>query len=159
MATYRNRRDDETVDISIRAIEFLNSLLLVSGATIKAATAFMLLLTATALHLDAVKINDLPHYHQITDYDRHIWPLLLCLLAVLQLAAMLRHRCLPLRTLGDLTLQLSGLAMMIIGGAFTASYPPFNWMMGIYPAWGLMAVFAGRSLCRRSRGYLKERQE
>ena len=117
---------------------------------LKTASSVILTAVAAAFVADGQGVDVLDNFIAVSGYDAYGW------------AALLRcSECLKCRTWGDVLLQLSGLVLLVIGLMFIAAYPPFSWLMGVFPILGMLFVLVGRILGNESRRLLagKEHDE
>lgn len=122
---------------------------------LKISSSFVLLGAAGAFAAESLGYDVLDNFAAISRYDAPVWAMVLIGLAVLQLWLLRCSDCLKCRVWGDFVLQLSGLVLLIIGMAFVAVYPPFSWLMGLFPVLGLLFLFAGRYWGEQTRRQLK----
>lgn len=130
-----------------------------NARVLKIASCFVLFAAAAAFAAESWGFDVLADFAVIGRYDAAVWAVMLMALSLLQVALLGASACLKCRVWGDFVLQLSGLALLIIGTAFAAEYPPFSWMMGVCPILGLVFIFAGRVLGDKTRGQLRGQNE
>lgn len=99
----------------------------------------------------------LPPYYTITTWDKWFWISILGILAIVQSALLIYkvHKCYLCRMWSDFVLQVTGLVFVAMTGVFSMMYPPFSWVMGVFPTIGILYLVAGRAFSRRSRQYLR----
>lgn len=117
-----------------------------AGCLLLGAAAMFLLNHYGAIHL--------PDFHQTTPYDTWLWAMTLTILAVAQLtfaAVGKSSGCLKCRIWGAWWLQVSGVALVAVGGVFIAEYPPYNHLMSFFTIAGFLIACAGLSLNARAR--------
>lgn len=114
-----------------------------------------LLLGAAAMFLlNHYRVIALPDFHQITPYDTCLWVISLVAVAMVQLAFAVSGKfsgCLKCRIWGAWWLQVSGVALVAVGGVFIAEYPPYNHLMSFFTIMGFLIACAGLSLNARAR--------
>ena len=122
--------------------------------TLKTASSVILTAVAAAFVADGQGVDVLDNFIAVSGYDAYGWAALLLVLAAVQMALLRCSNCLKCRTWGDVLLQLSGLVLLVIGLMFIAAYPPFSWLMGVFPILGMLFVLVGRILGNESRKLL-----
>ena len=122
--------------------------------TLKTASSVILTAVAAAFVADGQGVDVLDNFIAVSGYDAYGWAALLLVLAAVQMALLRCSECLKCRTGGDVLLQLSGLVLLVIGLMFIAAYPPFSWLMGVFPILGMLFVLVGRILGNESRKLL-----
>ena len=137
--------------------DFKDWLIVHFAEAVKLFTGAMMYATAFFMIYDRVVDSEiLPSYFQFSIYDWWAWVIALTTLATLNIFGILFVDIGKARLIGDLVLQVSGIALLIIGWAFIVHYPPAHWLMVFYPVWGMTTIIAGRHMGRRSRLKLKE---
>lgn len=137
--------------------KFKNWLIVHCAEAFKLITAVMMFGTVGLLLADRLQERDiLPDYFEFTNYDWWVWLLVLTSLGTANLIMLFFVDCYKCRVFGDLTLQISGVTLLIVGWAFISQYPPLNVLMVVYPTWGIGMIIAGRHMGKRTRGILKE---
>lgn len=98
-------------------------------------------------------IGALPPYHVFTLHDKMVWVTALALITFIQVVLLLAHvgNCYVCRLWSDFVLQVTGIAFIAAGSAFTATYPPFSWAMAVSPVFGVGFLIAGRIFAKQSR--------
>lgn len=128
--------------------------------TLKISSCFVLILAAAAMAAEGLGHDVLDNFKSLSRYDPHGWAAVLFALAMAQMLLLYRARdCLKWRVWSDFVLQLSGLALLIIGGAAIAVYPPMSWMMGVFPMAGMLFAFSGSVWAKRTRKQLRGNDE
>ena len=111
---------------------------------IKVCTAVLLFGISAAFALVALGVWDLSDLQQFSQFDA--WFL------VGLTAFKAAHRA-----WSSVSLQFSGLSLMVAGGMFWAKYPPFHLPMAVFPLIGFCILMAGRSLNKRARQKMEGR--
>lgn len=102
--------------------------------------------------------HQMPDYYHMAPNDSYRWAVTLLALSFAQsmmtVAAIAGcNRC---RVWSDFLLQVTGLVFIILGGLFSATYPPFSWAMWVFPLAGILCLTTGRDFSRYSRNKLME---
>lgn len=122
-----------------------------SEQPVKILTGCLLLITAASFLLDYYQIIDLPDFRKTTEYDSFAWVGALSALAIAQLVLLRCSGSLKCRIWGAFLLQISGVALVAVGGVFIAEYPPFNHLMTFYTVGGLVIGWHGIGINKRAR--------
>lgn len=124
---------------------------------IKICTAGLLFGISAAFALDALNVWDLSDFQQFSQFDAWFWVALTAFQAALQIALLRYPHRLAHRAWSSVSLQFSGLSLMVAGGMFWAKYPPFHLPMAVFPLIGFCILMAGRSLNKRARQKMEGR--